>query len=136
LHQPMLFLYFVQGLISSHRQCLSLMVKLDEFLRLRQHGSHHTCSMNYIVFTSVIHWPVPFNDQFHAMASQSKLVTLPQLWRASCDPTLLPKENSEVEQFHRNNTFQRREEKNLATSISKFILQKLQWVLYHADGLE
>lgn len=31
------------------------------FLWQRQHGSHHTCSVNFTVFTSVIHWLVPFN---------------------------------------------------------------------------
>lgn len=91
MQQPMLFLYFVQVLISSDGQCLSLMVELATLfallLRLQQHGSHHTCSMNYTAFTSVTHWTVPLKDQFHEMASQSKLVTLPKLWRASCDLT-------------------------------------------------
>lgn len=105
-------------------------------LRLRQHGSHHTCSMNYTAFTSVTHWTVPFNDQFHEMASQSKLVTLPKLWRASCDPNLLPKENSEVEQFHRNNTFQRKEggKKQKTTTNKPWPLPSINSVFKYFNG--
>lgn len=67
------------------------------FLWLRQHRSHHTCDVNYMVFTAE-----PSNSQFHQMANQSKLVALPQLWISSCDPDLLSKENSEVKKLHWN----------------------------------
>lgn len=36
------------------------------FLWLRQHRSHHTCDVNYMVFTAE-----PSNSQFHQMANQS-----------------------------------------------------------------
>jgi len=65
------------------------------FLRLRQHGSHHTCHVNYTAFTAV-----PSNGQFHLIANLSKLVALLELWLPSYDPYLCSKEKSEVKKLH------------------------------------